>query len=106
LLGAGPLWWLSGWRSAAGLVAGAAVMTAMVYLTTWRVAALVGSGPPGGARGLLILAQIAAYLAIIGLFWLMVYVLQAPGWSLAAGVTIGVVALVVGFAARPGTGGS
>lgn len=106
LLGAGLLWWVSGWRSAAGLVAGVGAMTAMVHLTAWRVAALLGSGPFGGARVLVVLAHMTAYLVVLGLFWLMVYVLQAPGWSLAIGITIGVVALVVGFGTRPRNEGS
>jgi hypothetical protein len=104
LLGAVFFYLLGGWRSAIGLVGGAAIMTAALYLVAWRVEATKKGRRAKVPRALLIAAQIFKFALIFALLWLMVYILQVPAGSIASGVTVGVIALVLGFA-KPRTAG-
>ncbi|MGD9519147.1 MAG: hypothetical protein AB7W28_06490 [Armatimonadota bacterium] len=92
-----PLAWMSLWTAALGLIVGTGVMMAVLYLSVWRVAAITAGDRPGGMWPFLIVTQLFEFAALLGLFWAMVYVLRAPGWSLGAGITLGAVSLMAGF---------
>jgi small neutral amino acid transporter SnatA (MarC family) len=79
-------------------------MTAALYLVAWRVEATKKGRRAKVPRALLIAAQIFKFALIFALLWLMVYILQVPAGSIASGVTVGVIALVLGFA-KPRTAG-
>ena len=89
----------TGWQAGIGVIVGAGVMTGTLRLAAWRASgALRRRGRGRLLRWLLVAAQLLKFVAILVVFWFVVYVLGAPGWSLAAGITLGVIALVVGFA--------
>jgi hypothetical protein len=100
LLGAGGAGAAGQGRAAAGILAGAAVMALCLQLTAWRALRL-GRQPGGRGRSLLLAAaQAGKFGGALAIFWLLVYKLQAPPWSLLAGITLAVGSMVVAFGRR------
>lgn len=86
-----------GWRAGVGVLGGTAAMAGALGVSAMRCAAMFAQGDRRRLGWLSMAVRLGWIVATLALLLVLALVLKSPGWSLGAGATVGVIALVLGF---------
>lgn len=92
----------AGWGGVAGVAVGLASMLGALAAAVLKSEAVVNRDLPRFRRIVGKWALLGVGVACLGLFWVVSVARSVPMWSIVAGVTAGVMGLLVGFSSRAG----